>query len=162
MKPQVLLEWAVLMVPCLIGLGVFYRTLPASPDAIHMADLDRLADILSLWALVAVVCWCGTRLCGGALRATPSAYGVPGHDRTVARVLLVLVGFAGLLVCEPIGDGAEKLFLVAVGKSAPPSGAEGAWSYAGFAIQFLTASAALGVLVKLWARFSARLLKLGR
>ena len=127
-----------------------------------MADLGRLADSLSLCSAIAVACWCGTRLLAGAVPGKPAISSKIAHDRLVDRVLTVLVGFAGLLICEPLADVAERLFLGTFGHFVSTTSMKTALGWAGFTIQFAVVSVALSALVRGWLLLSRYVLRLER
>ena len=162
MRIPAALEWAAIAVPSLVGIVAVVRGALASGGSVEMADLGRLADSLSLWSAIAVACWCGTRLLASAFPGKTAISSKIAHDRLVGRVLAVLVGFAGLLICEPLADGAERLFLGAVGHFASTPSMKTAIGWVGLAIQCAVVSIALGALVRGWLLFSASVLRLGR
>ena len=164
MKISVALEWMAITIPLplLIGMGDVFRGAPAFAANVEMADLERMANILSLWAALAVACWCGTRLLANAFQGRSPNSRKADHDRLVSRVLAVLIGFAGLLVCEPLADGVERLFLWNARHLALTPSTKAILGWVGFAIQFVVVSVALGALVRGWLAFSSSVLKLGR
>ena len=162
MRIPAALEWMAIVVPCLIGISTVVRGALASVGNVEMADLERLADTLSLGSAIALACWCGTRLLAGAFPGKPTISSKIAHDRVVSRVLAILVGFAGLLICEPLANGAERLFLGAVGHFVSTPGMKTAIGWVGFAIQCAVVSVTLGGLVRGWLAFSASVLRLGR
>ncbi len=158
---RVVVEGAVILIPCLVGLGIVCQSLLASRGKITINDLAALADTLSLWALLATGGFCVTRLMGDALcaRGAPTPWKAV-HDRVVARVLAVLVGFGGLLVCEPLGDTAERWFTALTRTLVPSATLHSSIGTAAVVVQFAVTSIALAAVVKMWHLVSSRCLGL--
>ena len=162
MRIPAALEWTAIAVPSLVGIVAVVRGALTSGGSVEMADLGRLADSLSLCSAIAVACWCGTRLLAGAVPGKPAISSKIAHDRLVDRVLTVLVGFAGLLICEPLADVAERLFLGTFGHFVSTTSMKTALGWAGFTIQFAVVSVALSALVRGWLLLSRYVLRLER
>ncbi len=155
---RMIVEGLVVVIPCLGGLVDIGRTILASGGRVAGLDLGRLADTLSLWALVAAGGFCVVRGIGNAV--SPRVGQIAAYEQGMARVLMVLIGFGGLLVCEPIGDRAEMWFRGAVQGVASTPSLTAAIGYAGWVIQLAVASLLVAGVVKVWVGVSARCLGL--
>ena len=165
MKAAVIIEMGTILVPCAAGIIEVCRSILAANGKIDAIDLGTLADTLSVWALIAVITFCAARLImsathGDRVSAKANQGKLSPHDQRMSKVLAVLVGFAGLLVCEPIGDIAERWFYSMAHGFAQSVAMKSYVGYVGFAIQFIVASVALALVVEIWDIIGSRFLGL--
>ncbi len=167
MTAVVIIEIGAILIPCAAGIIEVCRLILAAHGKIGSIDLSALADTLSVWSLIAVIAFCTARVIMRAARgdrATAKAKQekLSPHDLRMSKVLAVLVGFAGLLVCEPIGDIAERWFYSMAHGFSQTAAMKSSVGYVGFAVQFIVASAALALVVEIWDIVGSRFLGLKR
>ena len=109
--------------------------------------------------------FCAVRLIANVVRADGSATRakkapVSAYDQMMTKMLAVLVGFGALVVCEPIGDAAERWTLEFAHTFLLSPTAASVVDYVGFAVQFIVTSGALAIVVKIWDFTGSRFLGL--
>ena len=163
MKAAVIIEMGTILVPFAAGIIDVCRSIFASNGEVGAIDLGTLADTLSVWSLIAVIAFCAARLImratlGGRTSTKTEQEKLSTHDQRMSKALVVLVGFAGLLICEPVGDLAEKWFYSMARGFAQTSAMKSSIGYVGFAVQFIVASVALALVVEIWDIVGSRFL----
>ncbi|MEI6560106.1 MAG: hypothetical protein WCO00_17045 [Rhodospirillaceae bacterium] len=165
MTVAAIMEMGAVLAPCAAGLIQACRSMWAAAGRGEAIDLGALADTLSLWSLIAVGGFCAVRLFLRATRGDGTSTEAQQenrshHDRRLSRLLTVLVGFAALLVCEPLGDVAERWFIRLAHAVVQSAAMNTPIGYAGLAVQILVASAALAIVVRIWDSAGSRFLGL--
>ncbi len=165
MTAVVIIEMGAILIPCATGIIEVCRSILAASGKIDAIDLGALADTLSVCSLIAVIGFSATRLIIRAMRKDRTSTKAKQekrspHDHRMSKVLAVLVGFAGLLVCDPIGNLAEKGFISLAHGFVQSAAMKDPIGYVGFAIQFIVASAALALVVEVWDIVGSRFLGL--
>ncbi len=166
-----MLVWAfcevlALIVPCVIGILKFNEIVKAPGATIDTLDFTRLGDIISLWTLVSILAFCGVRLIGDGARhvlssVRPLPVWRPRYDRAMVKALLVLVGMAGLVFCDPLGERVADLFLDAARALRPPPVVKPFLGFGAFFIQLGVTSMAMVVVVKHCSRLFSWYLRTG-